>query len=125
MKSLYKQILFGAILMGVGFATPVAAASDNVERNANQIAADVKSSLGQYENIQVEILDDGEVLLSGTVKTDTEMDDAVRRARDIAGVTEVENEIEVIGPESGNVGAYIDDAGVTAAVKAKLMGQEG
>ena len=36
----------------------------------------------------------------------------------------MENEIEVSGPQSGNIGAYINDTGITAAVKAKLLGQD-
>ncbi len=124
-KPLYKYILFGAFVLGLSIATPAVAASDNGQRTVNQIAADVKSAVGQYNDVQVQVIEDGEVLLTGTVKTDTEMDDAVSRARDIAGVTNVENEIRVVGPESGNVGTYIDDAGITAAVKAKFLGQDG
>lgn len=124
-KPLYKYILFGAFVLGLSIATPAVAASDNGQRTVNQIAADVKSAVGQYNDVQVQVIEDGEVLLTGTVKTDTEMDDAVSRARDIAGVTNVENEIRVVGPENGNVGTYIDDAGITAAVKAKFLGQDG
>ena len=94
-KSIYSQFVFGALFLSLALADPVLAAYGNKEHKSGQISfmepnpqisSEVKPAVGQYENIQVRILDHGKVLLTGTVTTDAEMDDAVRRAGNIPGV---------------------------------------
>ena len=67
----------------------------------------------------------GIVQLSGFVATDAEKAAAGRVARSIEGVQEVRNDIEVRRSVASNTaGDEIDDAALTASVKAALIGNE-
>jgi osmotically-inducible protein OsmY len=74
--------------------------------------------------------------LSGTVKTDIDRDLAVELAKGVDGVVEVRNDLQIdadVEPmesqavsdeDQRSFGTWIDDATTTAAVKAKLVGNE-
>lgn len=63
-------------------------------------------------------VNEGVVHLTGAVETSTEREEAARIARSIEGVREVVNDISV-GSEQ-TLGEKVDDASVTARVKAKI-----
>lgn len=74
--------------------------------------------------------------LSGTVKTDIDRDLAVELAKGVDGVVEVRNDLQIdanvepmesqaaSGEDKRGFGTWVDDATTTAAVKAKLVGNE-
>jgi hyperosmotically inducible periplasmic protein len=76
---------------------------------------------------------DGVVMLKGTVESEIDRDLAGALAKNIEGVTKVENELVVdasVKPESTsageqndrrNFGSWVDDATTTAAVKTRLI----
>lgn len=80
-------------------------------------------------------VENGVVLLTGTVRSDIDRDLAGALARNLEGVSEVENELVVDAaaarPEQPEVqregsrrdfGTWVDDATTTAAVKSRLIG---
>lgn len=70
-----------------------------------------------YRKITLSI-SEGRVLLTGRVKADQMMFDAVRLAWKAKGVEEVINEIQV--NDGGGIGAFLRDTWISARLKAKL-----
>lgn len=62
----------------------------------------------------------GEVLLSGFVDNQSQIDRAVAVAQAVAGVTSVDNKVSLKGPAT-TVGTKIDDGIITTRVKAALL----
>ena len=89
------------------------------------IGSKIEASVSMYKDVKVEMGGAGAVTLKGTVKNQAERDDAVKRAREIPGVKSVNDQLTVTDGESGSAGAYIDDAAVTAEVKARILAQKG
>ncbi|HEY7114124.1 MAG TPA: BON domain-containing protein [Thermoanaerobaculia bacterium] len=96
------------------------------------ITATVKSKLAADTTVQAhEINVDTKnhvVTLTGTVDTQAAKDKAVEIARDTKGVTDVVDNMTVkmaeaaVAPPAGEtVGQHVDDAAITAQVKAKLL----
>ncbi len=71
-------------------------------------------------SIDVEIFK-GVVQLNGFVDTSGEKSRAGTVARSVDGVTEVRNNLSVRGTEERSAGTYVDDATITAKVKAGLL----
>lgn len=70
--------------------------------------------------------DKGLVTLAGTVRNETQIYLAETIIDEIHGVTGVASTLTVAGEEkSRGVAGYLDDAGTTAAVKSRLIGQRG
>lgn len=69
--------------------------------------------------------DEGHVTLKGIVETPVQRERALEVVRALAGVVSVTNELRLRGHGSQSVGEYMDDAMITAAVKAKLLGEKG
>lgn len=67
----------------------------------------------------------GEVQLSGFVGDPGDRARAERLALDSPGVVSVRNEMRLKGSEPSTVGSYIDDAAVTAKIKASLLANSG
>lgn len=87
---------------------------DNIER-----------SVQSYKDVDVSV-DKGMVKVSGTVNTMQERDAVIRNVRQVNGVQSVKDELRVTNQNhDGSVGEYLDDAGITTAVKAKFLGQKG
>lgn len=84
----------------------------------------VKRALEKQEDVSVKV-DDGVVTLSGQVATQGDRERAIAAARNVKGVRIVQDQIQVAGAGSQTVGEYIDDAGITTAVKGKLLAEEG
>lgn len=84
----------------------------------------VRHTLDSYKNVNVTSRN-GEVQLNGTVRTNAEKSDIVKRARDVHGVRSVNDSLTVSSSGSESVGTYIDDASITTVVKGKFLGQKG
>ena len=84
------------------------------------IVTEVKAKLAGDPDVKSFGIDvdsvDGMVSLRGNVDTGSQRAETERIARGVKGVHGVRNELTVRSPES--VGTHIDDAGITAAVKA-------
>jgi hyperosmotically inducible protein len=93
----------------------------------------VKAKLAADDTVSASQIDvsthDKVVTLSGTVGSEAERDRAVQLARETEGVADVENRLMVRNLDGTGdapdvdrtVGQVMDDAGITAAVKAKLL----
>lgn len=68
---------------------------------------------------------DGVVTLSGKIDTVAHSDLAVRVAKKVNGVTGVVNNLLVDAAAHQSVGEYVDDASITAAVKANILKEKG
>lgn len=90
----------------------------------SDLAERARRALESYNGITVEARD-GEVSVSGTVRTGSERSDILKRIRQVQGVRSVNDELTVSHNGSEGIGAYIDDASVTAVVKGRFLGQEG
>lgn len=119
-------------------------ARDNVRQEVRDMKNDVRSStsyptsdmsdaavnqrveraIDSYRNVNANT-QNGVVILNGTVRTDSEKSDIVKRARDVDGVRSVKDEMTVSSSGSQGVGGYIDDASITTVVKGKFLGQSG
>lgn len=111
-------IFFSLAILTMAFASLGAYANMNSQPK-------VQDELSMYKNITVKVDKDGVATLTGTVKTKSEKDDAVARARKVSGVKSVNDKLVVTAGESGSSGMYIDDAGITAQVKGKILAQKG
>jgi osmotically-inducible protein OsmY len=76
-------------------------------------------------------VDQGVVLLTGTVESDIDKDLAVELAKGVDGVVEVRDDLQIdpgaarssaVDDPDRTFGTWVDDATTTAAVKAKLVG---
>jgi osmotically-inducible protein OsmY len=97
------------------------------------ITTKVKSKLAADEVVSASKIDvttrDKVVTLSGTVGSDAERERAVQLARQTEGVANVENRLMVRNADGTGdapatdrtVGEVMDDVGITAAVKSKLL----
>jgi hyperosmotically inducible protein len=97
------------------------------------VTVKVKGKLASDDTVKATQIDvttkDHVVTLTGTVNSEVERDRAIEIARSVEGVRDVQNMIVVREPGgSGDapdsdrtVGQVFDDAGITAAVKAKLL----
>ena len=65
------------------------------------------------------------IILTGTVKSEAQKNTAEEYARTTPGVVSVRNDLRVANETSQSVGEYISDAMITAAIKAKLLAEEG
>lgn len=70
-------------------------------------------------------VDEGEVTLDGVVDSKDELDKANESVRSIPGVKSINNQLRLRGQGSQSIGEYLDDTMITAAVKAKLVGEKG
>ena len=98
-KSKLVPIVMGLLLWGMSAAfsrhSVVAAQTDD-----NSVLAAVNKTLNksQFKNIQVTV-HNGVAKLTGTVEVFSQREDADKRVHRVKGVTAVDNEIEVAGPE--------------------------
>jgi hyperosmotically inducible protein len=92
------------------------------------LTARVKTAL--VDNIDIKSLGikvetrKGEVMLSGFVDNQAQIDHAVTVARSIPGVQAVDNKISLKGAPT-SIGTKVDDSVITARVKTGLMADEG
>lgn len=71
-----------------------------------------------FSNVSVEVVR-GRVLLIGTVASQADKDTAETLAREVQGVKEVDNQIQIA--DSGGVGGYASDSWITTKVKSNLL----
>ena len=122
-KFAVKSLLVGCLFVGAaGFAT----AATDVPMTDRTVMDRVERNIQGYDDVTVEV-NDGVVTLKGSVKSESDKDAVVRKARDVSGVTSVRDDLRVRNnsDESGSVGRYIDDAAITTVVKSKFLGQKG
>lgn len=119
-KGFIKCIPAFALCFVLGAAAPALAndMDDQIENRA-------ETALKPYNDVTVSV-NDGVVTLGGKVNTQTQRDQAVSTVRGLAGVNSVTDNIRVAGyDDSQSVGEYVDDAGVTAKVKAEFLTEKG
>lgn len=92
----------------------------DVARSDGEIESDVEKALEAHKDVSVDVKD-RVVTLSGTVASDAEHQNAIAAARKVAGVHTVQDQIQVASTEKQSVGDFIDDATITAEVKAKIL----
>lgn len=103
-------------------AMPLAALAND---NDGDIKNRLQRSMEPYKDVSVSV-DDGTVTLGGTVNTIQQRDAVTKMARDTSGVTLVKDEIRVThGDNDQTAGEYLDDAAITAKVKADFLTQKG
>lgn len=92
-------------------------------KSDGEIESSVERAVKAHKDVSVSV-ERGLVTLSGQVPVESDREDAVNAAREVPGVRTVHDQIQVTGTKSQSVGEYVDDAGVTAAVKSKLLTEE-
>ena len=100
------------------------------------VTSSVKAKLAADDTVKAYTIDvdttNGVVTLTGTVATAAEETQALEIARTTEGVTEVQDQIDVVPSQASNTAGSVigdietaaGDAGVTAAVKAKLLADD-
>lgn len=119
-KGFTKCIPAFALCFMLGAAAPALAndMDDQLEDRAEM-------ALKPYNDVSVSV-DEGVVTLSGKVNTQSQRDQAISTVRGLSGVKSVTDNIRVAGyDDSQTVGEYMDDAGVTAKVKAEFLTEKG
>lgn len=106
---------------------PAAETTIGTEIDDSLLTTRVKAAL--LDNIDIKSFDlkvetrKGEVLLSGFVDNQTQIDHALAIARAVPGVVTVSNGVNLKGAAT-TIGTKIDDAVITAQVKAALMADD-
>jgi hyperosmotically inducible protein len=106
---------------------PVASTSIGTEVDDTLLTTQVKAAL--IDNIEVKSFDlkvetrKGEVMLSGFVDNQSQIDRAIAVASGVAGVKSVNNKVSMKGGAT-TLGTKIDDSIITGKVKAALMADE-
>jgi len=106
---------------------PAAETTIGTEIDDSLLTTRVKAAL--LDNIDIKSFDlkvetrKGEVMLSGFVDNQTQLDHALTTARNVPGVVTVSNGISLKGSPT-SIGTKIDDGIITAQVKADLMADE-
>lgn len=120
-----------AAAVATGGATAVSAAAD--ERGIGGVVsdADIRAGIARryferqvdelYRPVHIQV-NQGRVLLTGRVATQTWKSEAVSIARGVPGVTQVMDEIRVVG--EGDLGDYARDTWLTTKVRAALLADE-
>jgi osmotically-inducible protein OsmY len=89
------------------------------------VSAKVKAALLFHRNVSAKtevFVKDGIVTLRGTASSQAQKDLTTEYARDVEGVKDVKNEMTVVeGGSEKTIGETIDDASITAQVKAALV----
>lgn len=102
----------------IAITAPIAAKAADGD---GKIKDSVHKALNPYEDVSISV-DDGQVTLKGTVGGNGEKAEAISRARSVSGVRGVRDELRVVsGDGSRTAGEFIDDAAITAKVKAELI----
>lgn len=96
------------------------------EKSDSWIEFKVKSALLYHRSVSgtktTVSVKDGLVTLSGTASSDAQKELTTEYAQDIEGVKDVKNEMKVVAePASRTVNEALDDASITAQVKAALL----
>ena len=140
MKNIFADVFVALIFtFGLALAMPtmhVASAADNEPLQTageyfddSVITTAVKSKiLGEkgLSSLSINVVTkDGVVTLSGKVDTGAHSDLAVRVAKKVNGVSGVVNNLLVTAAAPQSVGEYVDDASITAAVKANILKEKG
>lgn len=98
----------------------LAAADDD-----GKIKESVHKALNPYEDVSISV-DGGQVTLNGNVGSNGEKTEAIFKASSVSGVRGVRDELRVVSADdSRTVAEYVDDAAVTAKVKAELITVDG
>lgn len=140
MKNPIPRFALGALLMGIvgvsavgcgkasdGIGASPPATSVGVELDDSVITSSVKAALMGDPDIKsfdfkVETRK-GEVLLSGFVDSQAQLDRATTATRGVAGVKSVQNNVALKGAPT-TVGNKLDASVITTRVKAALLGDE-
>lgn len=117
-------------------AEPTSAPAPNAPAPTTTIGTDIDDSLltthvkaALLDNIDIKSFDlkvetrKGEVMLSGFVDNQSQIDQALAIARSVPGVVSVINSVSLKG-EPTTLGTKVDDAVITARVKAALIADE-
>lgn len=80
----------------------------------------VEKAVAHYEDVDVDV-EKGVVTLSGEVPNEANRRGAIEAARAVPGVISVHDQMQVKGTGSQSAGEYLDDTGITAAVKGKIF----
>lgn len=116
-KSGLRLLALALLVTAMPFAALAASDGD--------IKSSVQSYLNPYKDVTVSV-DDGIVTLGGTVSSIQERDRVTKMARETSGVVMVKDEIRVThGDSTQTAGEYLDDAAVTAKVKAEFLSVKG
>ena len=92
------------------------------------LTEDVRRALVAHVNYPGDItvtVEQGIVILDGTVADEMEHHDALFAARSVYGVKDVVDRLRFDDDDAQSVGEYVDDALITAAVKANLISEAG
>ena len=106
---------------------PASSTTIGTEVDDGLLTTRVKAAL--FDNIDIKSLDlkvetrKGEVLLSGYVDNQDQMEHAIAIVRSVPGVASVNNSVSLKGAPT-TIGTKIDDGVITARVKAALMADE-
>jgi len=133
MRDMVVLVLVGMVLLSGCMSTTGKTAGQTVDDT--QITAAVKTKLAQEKLGTVTRIDVdttlGTVYLTGVVESAAFKYRAATLARQVAGVRDVVNNLKVQAPAAGasggpsrTAGQVVDDASITAAVKAKLAGEK-
>ena len=140
MKNICADIFVALIFtIGLAFAMPTMHAASAASKEEPQTAGEyfddsvittaVKSKiLGEkgLSSLSINVVTkDGVVTLSGKIDTNAHSDLAVSVAKQVNGVKGVVNNLLVDAAAHQSVGEYVDDASITAAVKAKILKEKG
>lgn len=77
-----------------------------------------------YESITI-TAERGIVTLSGNIANETERKEVLRITRNVSGVLDVKDLLQVGSDDSNSVGEYIDDTLITTKVKGKILAEAG
>lgn len=92
---------------------------------SQQVEDTIRSQTGlQDRDIDVSV-DEKIVTLKGVADSSEERQRIVEAVRLLPGVQAVSNELRIRGEGSQTAGEYLDDSMITAAIKAKLLGEKG
>lgn len=118
-KTWIRVLALAALML---MTVPVAA---QAARDDGDIKDNVQKALNPYEDISIDV-DEGLVILKGNVANSGDRAEALAKARAVGGVRDVKDEMRVVGVEdTQTVGEYVDDAAVTAKVKAEFLTTRG
>lgn len=130
MNTMNLKQLMAAAMVCAAVATSACAAT-GTERSTGAviddgvIGAKVKTALIESPETKARQIDvkvnKGTVMLAGAVETQKEKTEAGMLARKVEGVRDVENKL-TIGIDKRSAGEVVDDASLTARVKAALVG---
>lgn len=140
-KTLLAVMLTSAVATGSAYAennaqTTNESAGQKVDSSMNKvgnfmddsaITAKVKAATVDHDNIKstdISVKTDRVVTLSGFVESRAQVEEAVKVAKGVEGVTSVSDKLHVRDAKEGSVKGYAGDTATTSEIKAKLLADD-